>query len=151
MLNNFQTRIHTDPNDFSLTVTGNDLTHDVIFGYELLQEIFDVMFDLKFDLNNNKQSGIQDFELFLKPTSTSELTVSACMKPERLRTNFEIISYLANFFKSVDIVVDYGLSGGIGFKLNDNRERFIKAFAGGARKRALEKILNSNLFGGWFD
>ena len=151
MLNNFQTKIHTDPEIYSLTVTGNDLTHDVIFGSELLQEIFDVMFDLKFDLNNNKQSGIQDFELFLKPTSTSEFTLSALMKPESLTTNFEITSYLARLFKSVDIIVYHGLSGGIEFKLHDNRERFNKVFPGGARKRALEKILNSNLFGGWFD
>jgi hypothetical protein len=109
------------------------------------------MFDLQFDLNNNKQSGIQDFELFLKPTSTSELTVSALMKPESLTTNFEIISYLTRLFKSVDIIVYHGLSGGIEFKLYDNRERFNKVFPGGARKRALEKILNSNLLGGLFD
>ena len=150
-MNNFKAIIHTDPNDYSLTVNGNDLTNDVIFGYELLQEIFEEKFDLIFDLNNNKQSGIQDFELFLKPTSTSEFTLSALMKPESLTTNFEITSYLARLFKSVDIIVYHGLSGGIEFKLYDNRERFNKVFPGGARKRVLEKILNSKVFGGWFD
>ena len=103
------------------------------------------MFDLQFDLNNNKQSGIQDFELFLKPTSTSEFTLSAEMKPESLKTNFEITSYLTRFFKSVEIIVYHGLSGGIDFKLYDNRERFNKTFPGGARKRAWEKMV------GWFD
>ena len=112
------------------------------------------MFDLQFDLNNNNQSGIQDFELFLKPTSTSEFTLSAEMKPESLKTNFEITSYLTRFFKSVEIIVYHGLSGGIDFTLYDNRghfngTRFNRSFSGGARKKVAEKILN--VIGGLFD
>jgi hypothetical protein len=112
------------------------------------------MFDLQFDLNNNKQSGIQDFELFLKPTSSSEFTLSAEMKPESLKTKFQIYSYLARLFKSVEIIVYHGLSGGIDFTLYDNRghfngTRFNRSFSGGARKKVAEKILN--IVGGWFD
>ena len=68
--------------------------------------------------------------------------------PEKLEASLDISSHLARYYKTIDIAVYHGPTGGVEITLYNNEARFNKLYPFSDRKRALDKILNFD-FAGW--
>ena len=120
LFNNFLANIQTDPNEYSIKISGNNLQEDPIFGK--LQTIFDKNFEFELSAKN------EELLVLLKPSTTSE--VGLHLNTRSLLVDF--VSYHFDMFGSINVVfhVDNDLTGvgGIEVMLQDNKKRFENCF-----------------------